>query len=688
MNDSAKKSSDGTQYSYRGCMYFEAFVTICLYYSRSYFQRDLATTQNDDRRKFKTDLPTPDEISDNFKVQLASIELLTLLLNELIVVVKEMSKSLSSYIADLLIKCRVPKVVLHSVLSSVNLLTANRTTKNFPTQFLMNDTSGDMLFAESIQLQLLKLLTSVIKLEFEVRSQINEENLKEMSAGSPTRLLVNIPTNAKYLQNYTIPQQPMFMASVISALQSEHLRSLHKNWTSLITTCLNCYTGGSLTNIVINVVHQLCNNIDKLVQKPVHIPVDYGASQMEALSTLTHFCLLDNSQQMSLSHVFSSQSSYTQSISLASGQILNNLFNVFISSSASSVSYLGVSGQNKTQSHQIAARNAVLSHLPRIIGSAAGLWEHELGQSRHVKQQLFEFLNPICLHHGTNFLTALAVAWYERAEHNKRESGAETPKADRRGSDGTPIVIQKYLPQACPEQLMLVKLVAGIRAMQIDLFIRTLHDIIKSPPTIYNPPTGLNLEVSGLEMFYFYMSDASATQLPDAWPALLALLRDGISSPPPVLFTLLSILNVYVQRCPQMPFNDRKDLRDLHDITSKLVDALSIIAGACLEQTTWLRRNLAVKEEADSHMSKEGIQGTSVNQQYSVQAQSILACILAQLLDVAYGSQEKDKVVTIVSTLMYNIVPYLKNHTTRNTPSFYACSNLLANLSSYQVGVF
>uniref|UniRef100_A0A336MVF5 CSON006549 protein n=1 Tax=Culicoides sonorensis TaxID=179676 RepID=A0A336MVF5_CULSO len=684
INDSSRKSSDGTQYSYRGCMYFEAFVTICLYYSRSYFQREIPSNQSEPRRKYNIDVPTPDEITDNFKVQSASIELLTILFNELIIVVKEMSKSLSNYVADLLIKCRVPKVVLHSILSSVNLLTANRFAKNFPTQFIMNDPNGDILYAESIQLQLLKLLTAIIKLEFEVRSRVNEESLKEMTAGSPTKLLVNIPTNAKYLQNYTIPQQPMFMAAVISALQSEYLRNLHKNWTSLITTCLNCYTGGSLTNIVINVIHQLCNNIDKLVEKPIAIPVDYGASQMESLSTLTHFCLLDNSQQMSLSHVFSSQSSYTQSISLASGQILNNLFNVFISSSASSASYLTNATQSKAQSHQIAARNAVLSHLPKIIGSAAGLWEHELGQTRHVKQQLFEFLNPICLHHGTNFLTALAVAWYERAECNKKESGATSPKCDRRGSDGVPIVIQKYLPQACPEQLMLVKLVSGIKAMQIDLFIRTLHDIIKSPPTIYKPPSGLNLEVSGLEMFYFYMSDASATQLPDAWPALLALLKDGINSQPPTLFTLLSILNIYVQRCPQMPFNDRKDLRDLHDITSKLVDALSIIAGACLEQTTWLRRNLAVKEETDLTLSKEGIQGTSVNQQYSVQAQSILACILAQLLDVAYGSQEKDKVVTIVTTLMYNIVPYLKNHTVRNIPSFYACSNLLANLSSYQ----
>lgn len=33
---------------------------------------------------------------------------------------------------------------------------------------------------------------------------------------------------------------------------------------------------------------------------------------------------------------------------------------------------------------------------------------------------------------------------------------------------------------------------------------------------------------------------------------------------------------------------------------------------------------------------------------------------------------------------MYNIVPYLRTHTSRNMSSFQACSKLLASLSSYQ----
>lgn len=61
----------------------------------------------------------------------------------------------------------------------------------------------------------------------------------------------------------------------------------------------------------------------------------------------------------------------------------------------------------------------------------------------------------------------------------------------------------------------------------------------------------------------------------------------------------------------------------------------------------------------------------------------MLAEISAPILDICFGSQEKDKVVTILTSLMYNIVPYLKTHTVRNVRSFDACSKLLANLSSY-----
>ena len=487
--------------------------------------------------------------------------------------------------------------------------------------------------------------------------------------------------------------------------QSTHLRHLHRNWTDVITSSLNCFTFGSLTNIVISVIHQICSNIDQIAiaEYPNNIPADYAVSQLESLTVLCHYCLLDNTQQTTRTSLFSQSYSQTSGVTAQSsntGQLLNNIVHAILSSPQSN--------ENKTRTAQIqAARNAVLNHLPVIVASVARLWDTTVGQSRQVKQQMLEFLSPISLHHGTHFLAAVAVAWEQRSDSTRRNSwpisssasssavtastklSNSTATSDRKMSTPPPIDISsRYLPQACPEQLNLVKLVSSIRVMQMDQFVQTLHQVVKMPPpsNIHSSLSPGSIEVSALELFYFYMKGAPGPQLADCWISLLALLRDGISLIPPAQFVILVILNEFVQRCPQVPFPDRKDLRDLHDVTSRLVEALSNVAGARLEQTTWLRRNLAVKDDPPQTPYDVKESSTSVgNQQYSVQAQSVMALVLANLLDVAFGSQEKDKVVTIITTLMYNITPYLKNHTTRNIPSFYACSQLLASLSGYQV---
>lgn len=84
-------------------MYLEVLVTVCLYYARSFFHRECIELNK---------LPTTDDIGGNCKIQLAAIELLTMLCTELIVIVKEMGKGLACYIADLMAKCKLQKVSL------------------------------------------------------------------------------------------------------------------------------------------------------------------------------------------------------------------------------------------------------------------------------------------------------------------------------------------------------------------------------------------------------------------------------------------------------------------------------------------------------------------------------------------------------------------------------------------------
>ena len=70
--------------------------------------------------------------------------------------------------------------------------------------------------------------------------------------------------------------------------------------------------------------------------------------------------------------------------------------------------------------------------------------------------------------------------------------------------------------------------------------------------------------------------------------------------------------------------------------------------------------------------------------QYAVPALSLLGELLAPLLDIIYQSDEKDKVMPLLYTVMYNVIPYLRQHSRGNLSSFRAGSRLLAELSEYQ----
>ncbi|XP_067010621.2 protein dopey-1 homolog [Anabrus simplex] len=678
--------------AYRSSMYLEVLITVCLYFARSYYP-------NLGQMRL-----THEEIAGNRQVQLASSELLMLICSELIFIVRDSGKGFACYIADLLSRCKVQKVVLHCILSSVyNMSTTTSDQKlvlsghqrTFTEEIVrFNDPVAEhgevpercrhrgSEHSEGFQVQLLRLLLALIMLEHQVNLQ----------KGDDSKDSLKIPANQqKYVAGVAIPHQPMFLAAILTALKLDHMRHLHQHWTTLVTSALP-FMGQSLTLIVMSIVNQLCCNVEKLAKyygvcapngkQECCLPPDYAVTQLEALTVLCHYCLLDSTQQQS--HAFTQQllggvSTIHMGIPGANpGQIFNNLVHVFMPTPLQQE--LSGSKEKAGQVDQhVTARFTVLSNMPRIIASVAALWQAVMsgqsweqqssvpGSPRMVKHQLLEFLSPISLHHGINFLAAIAVAWQER----KAVSGTQN----------------KVVPAANRDQQVLVYLVDSIRVMPIDTLVQTVHQVVKQPPPIQGARQDLSLEVSVLEFFYCYMQTSSGAQLAESWGSLLGLLRDGLTLTPPAQFLMLAILNEFVQKCP--PFAEKKDQRDLQDITAKLVESCAQIAGACLEQTTWLRRNLAVREEDPATSTvphdKDNTGSTSPSAaQYSVQAQSVLAELLAPLLDVSYGSQEKEKVVALLTALMYNITPYLKNHTRRNLASFHACSQLLASLSSYQ----
>ncbi|XP_063920808.1 protein dopey-1 homolog isoform X2 [Zophobas morio] len=646
---------------YRGYMFLDIIISICLNYARTFYP-------------FVEDLHVTDqELSNNLKIQLESLKILDVIVKNLITMVTENTKGFANYIGDMLIKCKLQKIMLHCLLTSVRNFDEEMT---FAEEVLLfnnfqlydsNHRVGEHV--EAYQIQLLRLIHSLIILEYHVFTTV-----KPVSASSQESTTPSTGEHLNYTPTILIPQQNIFLSAVMSALRHNNMKNLQEKWLNMITSCLP-YFGENIKQISISVIHQICNNIEEIASKYTQSEIegelcsDYAVTQLESLTILCHYCLLDSSQ--TVNHLNAPVNSSTPVSN--PGEIFNNLVSAFFSPVG--LDYIH-SNSKQNSDHYQNARKTILSHMPRIISSVAKLWQTIVnlendnngvyGNSKVVKQQLLEFLSPISVNHGASFLAAIAVAWYERRNLFTN--------------------IKTVLPEPNAGQNNLVYLISAIRVIPLDNLVQTVTAVIKNPPPTEGLSADICLDVSVLELFYCYMRNASPTQLTEAWSSLLALIREGCSLSPPAQFLLAALLHELMIKC--CPLEERKDQKDLQDVTAKLIECVSQVCGSCLEQTTWLRRNLAVKEQEEELTPDPSLNGTSsdivVGNSHSVQAQLVLSEILAPILDICFGSSEKDKVVTILTSLMYNIVPYLKTHTTKNMPSFNACSKLLAALSSYQ----
>lgn len=71
-----------------------------------------------------------------------------------------------------------------------------------------------------------------------------------------------------------------------------------------------------------------------------------------------------------------------------------------------------------------------------------------------------------------------------------------------------------------------------------------------------------------MELFLHYVQLIPGVSLAESWASLLALLREGPSLSPPAQFLLVGVLSQFVHRSP--PLSDKKDQKDLQDITAKV----------------------------------------------------------------------------------------------------------------------
>ncbi|XP_067674328.1 protein dopey-1-like isoform X1 [Haliotis asinina] len=694
---------------YRSNMFIEIVISLCLYYVRSYYPNLMISK------------PSSEELLGNKEVHIMATEILTLLMSELVSIMRDSGKSFRSYIGDLLTKCKLQKALLHCLLASVyNNRKKNPENKTKITEAIIafNEEALDPCANETFQIKLLNLILVMIMLEEQIYGTYSDPEATNQNAVSDwDRTRVNFQTSllkVHYLASSPIVQQTMFLSGVLSTLKQHHMCHMHRHWVAMVTSALP-YMGKALSRVVLCIVSQLCRNLEVIAGEYVVnskksstllqlAPPDHTVTMLEGLTTLCHYCLLDNVSPMSIGQP-APTASLISTETASAGHILTNLIHVFnpINSSRETSPQRDDSPSNPV----LEARRSLLSILPRIMACMSTLWRAintvkvpeaklltkegflALGSPKVIRQQVLEFLSPISVPHGTNLLGAFAVAWNDR---RKKTTG----------------IAKRVIPQPCEDQLLLVELVAAIKVLPTDTLIQTVKQVLKQPPPaeLGQGKKVVPLEVNMLQFFYAYIQQTGPTQLLDSWPSLLGLFREGLqlNLVPPGQFLLLEILNEFVQKTPTM--EEKKNQKDLQEITQKVLEAVGTIAGSSLEQTTWLRRNLAVKpgpqaditETEDGDVTEESdvetivaerkVMESQLNQdrdaKYSVQALSILAELTAALLDVVYGSDEKDKVAPFLMTTLTNVFPYLRNHSCHNLPSFRACSQILANISGYQ----
>uniref|UniRef100_A0A8C4IQJ0 DOP1 leucine zipper like protein B n=1 Tax=Dicentrarchus labrax TaxID=13489 RepID=A0A8C4IQJ0_DICLA len=646
----------------------ELLVSLCLRFLRSHYPSYLSLG--------------PLDMQGNREVQVKSVEVLTRIVNQLGCMARGQESNGASLepVRRLLSGCKVQQYALLTLSASM-YVSQRGTDKGPPKCVELLDEQGGGLSEESLvnlgagggqeqyplQMELLKLLQALIVLEYHPRESPTAST--PLAREWQTAILFQQSIKAaQYVPSHPITAQGMFVSAAARALQPQYGYTMHPHWVSLLCSSLP-YLGRSLGIIVAPLISQICKNLDELVKLYEHeggktnqsgrrenIAPDYPLTLLEGLTTITHYCLLDNKRSL--------------------------------------VACDPVDVRN--------ARSAVIEALPHMLSSMALLWgvvmreefqrraSDSAQSTRHtstsvyfkstkiLRQRIVEFLVPLTGQYGVQLMASLGEVWSRR-------------KTKRRHKN-------KVLPVASESRLTIVDLVKSLNTLPTDTILQLVKEVVKKPHQIKGEQKSSLVDIPMLQFSYAYIQSISAQALQENVAPLLSLLRESVqlNLAPPGHFLLLGILNDFVNRL--LNLDNKKDSRDLQEVTQRILEAVGGIAGSSLEQTSWLSRSLEVKvqpqvcpeadEADDADMDDNVVQtstmvSSSAPSIYSVQALVLLAEILAPLLDMVYRSDEKEKAVPLISRLMYYVFPYLKNHSAYNMPSFEAGAQLLSSLSGY-----
>uniref|UniRef100_A0A4W3JKB1 DOP1 leucine zipper like protein B n=1 Tax=Callorhinchus milii TaxID=7868 RepID=A0A4W3JKB1_CALMI len=654
--------------SHRSLM-LELLTYLCLSFLRSYYPCQMRLTHKD--------------LLGNREVQVNSVEVLIRVMTQLVAVAKPRDCKNIEFIGDLLSKCKVQEYVLLALSASMyiseksyRLSLADRheefIEEGLSEESLVNFGEDQIWSEHPLQIELLKLLQVLIVLEHHL-GQVPVVDLGTSSELSKEwQRVINFQqsiTAMDYVQSQPIISQGMFVSAVVRALQPQYGYSIHPPWVSMVTASLP-YLEKSLGLVVAPFVAQICRNLDSLVQqyeresekrtisattKKENIPPDYPLTLLEGLTAISHFCLLDSSTQAKKS----AAPGDSTSLKNARNAILEELSLII---NCMSVLW-GVIRSEESQRKPV-----------NLLGVAKGSYSVYFKSTKTFRQKILDLLNPFAAQMGVHLMAAVAAVWNKK-KGSKRQSKTKG----------------KILPVASEAQLTLVDLVQGLDTLKTDRILQLIKDVVKKPQQTKGEEKPALVDIPMLQFSFALLQRLPTSNLQEVLPSMLSLLKESVqlNLAPPGHFLLMGILNDFMLRIPNL--ENKREQKDLQEVSQKIIEAVGNVVGSSLEQTSWLSRSLEVKagpqvypDETNPDLDEQSeLVSTAVASPYSVQALTLLAEVLAPLLDMVYRSDEKDKAVPLISRLLYYVFPYLRNHSAYNVPSFRASAQLLSSLSGY-----
>ncbi|CAF0777344.1 unnamed protein product [Brachionus calyciflorus] len=681
-------SSNVPNLSLNQMTYLEAVTLILLFYIRSYYppSKFLLKNGNEQLKISKSnsinsinsdnginigndDVDNLLQFEENRNIQIYCLKILSKLFKELNILITQSNKPIHKNVLDYLDKLKIQKTFLHLLNSTIQQSTPN----SLPNLLLQINNFNNLKQNQySYVSELLNCFENLIDLE-RVLNDYNQ-SVKFLKSGLLTSasqqkisdteddfLLTLVQkkspqTNSnKYIPNQAIFNQSMFVSSILYYLKNMSLVEYHLDILKLIRNTLSS-SGSNLKSISTYIIEQLCRNLLYItnggmatsgsssgnyiqpiisymsqVSMSINIP-DIIINMIKQLSFLLNYCLT-NRENSSLM-VFNLGGELNADVQL-------KLFRQF---------------QADNELNLLHARESLIHLFPSILSSMAQVWQRcnlllnssnvvyslndfngisnvnqmqctwILGHPAIIKQCITDLLNPIAQYHSVQFMNAIGTVWGERRKKSK--------------------VYQ--------EHRVIIELIRSLKAFSLPVIIQNISDILKQTNSNSNKDKKKSpLNIWLLQFLHTYLDYYIASAKPrtntgtkslipqtdilnnnELATCLCNFFKENLSNSttsnfaPACYFQLFRILHDSVNNIAVL-VEDKKFSKDLQEATHKLFELCNSIVASSLQQTTWLRKNFAVKlnpqpdskSQSTSQLNPQ-INGTSSNQNQSLNTTS------------------------------------------------------------------